>query len=157
MDQLEPAAYDDPTAWHVNRGRIPPEIWGLVRDHYIIPITTFYYTTGIRLVPSQNSVYRPLDHEHTRGRTGLSLHCFPAGTKGAADLTLEDGSPVIHILDQVIDALPFRRICLYPNHNFIHVDYGGPGVRSGQRRSLWQCTSVRGQWVRMSWLAEPLI
>jgi hypothetical protein len=157
MEKTEPAAYSDPTAWHVNRGRIPPEIWELVREHYVRPITSFYYATGIRLVPSLNSVYRPQDHEIERGRSGSSLHCFPPGTKGAADLTLEGGGPVIHVLDRVIDELPFRRICVYPEHNFLHVDYGEPGRRSGDRRSLWQSASLGGPWIRMSWLAEPVI
>lgn len=157
MERQEPTAYTDPTAWSITGSLPPPEVWPVIRDAYIIPLQTFWYSSGIALVPSAHSVYRPIQYEHSRGRSGRSLHTFPAGTLGAADITTLDGTPVIHVIDRVIEELPFRRICLYRSNNFIHVDYGDHGARSGDRRSLWECAEPRAPWQFRSWLAGPVI
>lgn len=129
----------------------------MIRDAYIIPLQTHWYLRGIALVPSAHSVYRPIPYEHSRGRSGNSLHTFPPGTRGAADLTMRDGSHVMHVIDQIVEELPFRRICLYKAHNFVHVDYGEKGRRSGERRSLWEAVGPGSVWVRRSWLPGPVI
>lgn len=152
----EPAAYSDPTHWDITRQNPPPDLWPIILHHYIRPLTTLHHAHRLTLVPSLFSVYRPPVYEISRGRSGTSLHCFPAGTLGAADLTTADGSPILHHLDVIIDHTPFRRFAVYSGHNFIHVDYGEPGRRSGDRRSLWLAQSLKSKWIRQSWLAEPL-
>ena len=154
MSTKEPAEYTDPTAWTITRELPPPDLWPVIRDAYILPLQTLWYLEGIALIPSLHSCYRPKWYERSKGRSGNSLHCFPAGTLGACDITLADGAPVIHVLDRVIEELPFRRICVYRGHNFLHVDYGEQGRRSGDRRSLWECATITGQWVRRSDLPE---
>lgn len=157
MHSAEPSAYTTPQDWCITGDLPPSELWPIIRDRYIIPLQRHWYTHGIGLVPSLNSVYRPVSYEISKGRPGTSLHCFPAGTFGAADLTMHDGSKVKHVIDSVVEHLPFRRICYYEAQNFIHVDYGENGRRSGDRRSLWLCSKPGGSWTRMSWLPEPVI
>lgn len=154
MANKEPEAYTTPTDWTITRELPPPHIWPAIRDGYILPLQTLWYLEGIALVPSLHSCYRPPSYERSKGRSGNSLHCFPAGSMGACDITLSDGRPVIEVVDRVIEELPFRRIVVYHGHNFLHVDYGEPGRRSGERRSLWACSAINGSWVRQSWLAE---
>lgn len=150
----EPAAYTDPSSWIITQEQLPQDLWPVIRDSYIIPLQTLWHTHGIGLVPSARSVYRPKEYELSRGRLGGSLHTFPPGTRGAADLTTHDGGEVIYHLDSVIEVLPFRRICYYGLKNFIHVDYGDQGRRSGDRRSLWYCSGPGAPWQFQSWLPE---
>lgn len=128
----------------------------MIRDAYIIPLQTLWYTHGVGLVPSDRSCYRSVEYELSRGRSGRSLHTFPPDTKGACDLRLHNFARIEHVIDTVIEELPFRRIVYYPNNNFLHVDYGEKGRRSGDRRSLWVCAGPLQPWIRQSWLAGPL-
>lgn len=153
----EPEAYTDPTAWSITADLPPSHLWPVIRDAYIIPLQTLWYTHGIGLVPSMRSVYRSPQYELGKGRRGTSLHCFPPGSMGAADLTLHDGRHVRHVIDVMIEELPFRRLCMYEDQNFVHVDYGEPGRRSGERRSLWTCTGPGSVWVLRSFLSGPVI
>lgn len=151
----EPPAYTDPAQWTIHGTRPPEDLWPVIRDRYVVPLQQLWVHLGVGLVPSMRSVYRSRDYELTKGRTGNSLHTFPAGTFGAADLTPHDRCPVMHHLDTLVDYSPFRRICVYRGSNFVHVDYGGPGSRSGDRRSLWFAASPYGRWQLQSYLPDP--
>jgi hypothetical protein len=154
---FEPEAYNNPALWTITGELPPPHVWPVILNNYIRPLTSLFYSEDIALVPSMGSCYRSPEYELLKGRSGRSLHCFPTGTRGACDITTFDKSPIIHIIDVVIDQLPFRRICVYPNNNFIHVDYGEGAGRSGDRRSLWKCDGPTRQWQLQSYLAEPVI
>lgn len=154
MRDPEPQAYTTPHDWTITGDQPPAHLWPVIRDAYIVPLQSNWYMSGIGWVPSMRSVYRPVEYEISKGRSGRSLHCFPAGTQGAADLTTHDGSSVMDHVDNLVEELPFRRLCVYRANNFVHVDYGDIGRRSGDRRSLWVCDGPNLPWVRMSWLAE---
>lgn len=152
----EPEAYTDPSQWSRTEDPIPPDVWAIIRDHYITPCSRLFYHHRVALVPSDRSCYRTVAYELSRGRRGSSLHTFPPGTLGACDLTTASGLEIIHHLDTIVDHGPWRRIAVYTNNNFIHVDYGDQGARSGDRRSLWACARPREPWRLMSYLPDPL-
>lgn len=147
---MEPEAYGDRSEWSVIEGGPPDALWPVIVAAYVDPLRELWRKTGIAMVPSARSCYRPADYEISRGRAGNSLHTFPPGSLGACDIRRLDGGQIEEVIDTVIEGTPFRRIALYPGQGFIHVDYGGDRLRSGSRRSLWLCRGPLQRWEYMS-------
>ena len=107
----------------------------------------------IDLVPSLNSCYRSYAYEIKRGRSGSSLHTFPAGTGGACDLVRSTGPIDQDALHMLKLHSPFRRIAYYPNNGFVHVDYGMPGMPLHVRQ-FFTCASPKSPWKYQGDLAD---
>jgi len=75
----------------------------------------------IPIIISRQSGYRPKWYELQRGRSGNSQHCYGMGSKGAVDITC----PTIYFDDlwEIAKESNYTRVCLYPNHQFIHCDF----------------------------------
>jgi len=149
--------YEDPRSWTVDGSIPPPHVWAVIVRRYMIPLEIFRKEFGIFLMPSAGSVYRSMDHEHSKGRSGGSLHTFPPGSFGAADLTTYDGRPVVAHLEEIIFSLPFTRICVYLDQNFVHVDYANRGSLRTERRQLFRCSGGRSPWILQTLLPGPVI
>lgn len=111
---------------------VPPYVFESVLRHHLIPLNFARSELGCAIHISRSSGFRSVHHEQSRGRNGLSLHCFGTGKEnptirdrmGASDITLgsldREKWPDLIVL---LSRLPYKRICLYPNNNFVHVDY----------------------------------
>lgn len=154
MMQPEPKQYAQPEAWAINGQSPPPDVWHRILQWHIRPVVSIYYAHGIPLVPSRGSCYRPKEWEEAKGRSGWSLHTFPGRSRGACDLVRADGLEIITALDLLVEEGPWRRICLYPSDQFIHVDYGDQAGAPCARRQLFECAGGREPWQFRSWLAE---
>ena len=154
MTRGVPRIFGNPRKWTVN-GTVPdPEIWRRIELYHIAPLLELWRETGIVLMPSRGSCYRPISWELMRKRSGNSLHCFPGSSKGAIDLVREDGFDIVTILDHLALFSPWRRICYYQNHSFVHADYGDRSGVEVIRRQLFVCDDDRSSWVFKSWLPE---
>ena len=93
---------------------------------------------GRKIEISRRSALRPKSYELSKGRSGNSEHSkFYIYNRGAADLVNITG-----LYDVLVLYSSFKRICLYPNNNFIHVDY-----KPAEHR-LFNCESPHGLWKR---------
>jgi len=108
---------------------------------------------NVNLIPSQRSCYRSYGYEIKRGRSGSSLHTFPAGTGGACDFVLKTGPIDDNALHVLKLHSPFRRIAYYPNNGFVHVDYGMPGLPLHVRQ-FFTCASPKSPWKYQGDLAD---
>jgi hypothetical protein len=132
--------------WTTSQSAIPVHIARTIYYAYINVIRELEKNFSVKFVPSQNSCYRPYAYEISRGRSGGSLHTFPAGTLGACDLITSKGRITASDLDLLKIYSPFKRICYYPNNGFVHVDYGLPGMPV-HRREYYTCISPTAKWV----------
>ena len=154
MTSKEPEVYSNPRGWQIDQGWPPPIVWEVILQYHIRPLVTHYHSTGIALVPSRGSCYRPVAWEQIKGRSGMSLHTFRVGTRGAIDLVRSDGVDVATELDWLIEESPYRRICFYPLERFIHADYGDHDGQLCDRRQLYEAPNRQGDWKFRSWLPE---
>jgi hypothetical protein len=152
----EPTPYTDPKAWVITGELPPPDVWPRIERYHVRPLTTLWHAHGIALVPSGGSCYRPVEWEKAKGRSGGSLHTFPPGSRGACDLVLADGADIIGVMDHIIDSLPYRRLCYYPGHNFVHADYGDQDGQAAATRSMWIADGPGARWRRLYRLPENL-
>ena len=74
---------------------------------------------------SKNSGYRPYKYELDHKRSGESEHVFFGG--GAVDLTTSKSN--LGKLLELLMKSEYKRVCYYPNKNFIHCDLKGSGKR----------------------------
>jgi len=123
---------------------MPPAIWSRVQRFYVEPLRAFGLLSGVWLVPSGRSCYRPVEYERTRGRSGRSQHTFPPGSRGACDLVRADGGSMAEVLPAIRASLPFPSVAWYPANGFVHVDYLRRKNRPG--RSLYLCASPVSVW-----------
>ena len=145
-----PAHFSDPHLWTIDSMYPSRSVWDRIFSHYVTPLIEYYQASGIALIPNRGSCYRSPAHELTRGRSGNSLHCFPALSSGACDLVRLDGLPIATVLDDLCLDLPFRRIAFYPNNHFVHVDYGDRGGVQLLHKQLFTCSSITAEWVHQS-------
>jgi len=103
--------------------------------------------SGIDIIVSQNSSWRPYAYELSRGRNGESEHTFGQrkniilGDKGATDITCKNfAQNKDALLQSLIDNTDYIRFAVY--NNFIHADYRD--LHNGKRRLF---KVVRGSWV----------
>lgn len=156
MARIEPWQYNDPHAWAIDQKRPPQAVWDRILKYHVTPVVNLFHATGVALVPSMGSCYRPVEYERAQGRSGSSLHTFPAHSKGACDLVLSGQLDVIRHMDLVIESLPYRRLCYYPGHGFVHGDYGDQDGTPAARRSMWIADGPGSTWRRLYWLPENL-
>jgi hypothetical protein len=150
----EPKEYSDPFAWTIT-GDLPPRyVWDRIEAHHIRPLIRIYLSEGVALVPSMRSCYRSVAYELKKGRSGKSLHTFPAASRGACDLIRLDGVDVSSAIDLLVELGPWRRICYYRLQGFVHVDYGDQDGGLCGRRQLWECDGGSAPWRFASWLPE---
>jgi hypothetical protein len=150
----EPPQYQTPEAWIIS-GPLPERsVWDRIEAHHVRPLCTLFHVTGVPLVPSGRSCYRPRSYELQRGRSGSSLHTFPGSSRGACDLVRADGVGVSSALDLLIVRGPWRRICHYPRNGFVHVDYGDANGVICERRQLFTCAGGSAPWRFVRWLPE---
>lgn len=150
----EPEIWSRPEGWSVTGEKPEPWIWGTIRAYYVRPLRDLMKRTGVILVPSVGSVWRSEVYEHSKGRSGQSLHTFPVGSAGAADLRALDYRGILHVVDLLVEHCPFRRIAVYPRQNFVHVDYGRDVSAWDGSRQLFQCEGPERPWILMSNLPE---
>jgi hypothetical protein len=104
---------------------IPEAVADKILEYHIVPLQAVREAHGKPIYVSQNSGYRSLEWEKSKGRSGESEHCFGEqenGTfnedKGAVDLRSED---LDRLESDLIEHSPYTRICRYKS--FIHCDY----------------------------------
>lgn len=141
-------------SWSVVPEPIPALIAPLVIRHHMQPVIRLSEDHGVQLECSRGSCYRPVKWEKAHRRSGGSLHTFPPGSRGACDLVTTDGPSIIHYIDLLVEYGPWRRICYYPGHAFVHVDYGDHGGELAERRQLFSATGPGQAWRLQSYLAE---
>lgn len=115
---------------------VPITVADKIFKNFIIPLSIIREKMGIPIYCSNRSGYRPKWWEWLNGRKGTSEHTFEG--KGATDLTCENMKLLLHYLK---NNSPFTRICYYPHHNFVHVDY-----KEENRRRYWEADE-NGKWI----------
>lgn len=119
---------------------IPVDIADKILKYHIEPILKFRELKGFPIWASQKSGYRPYAYELKNKRSGNSQHCFKG--KGAVDWTCsKENIPVL--LQWLKTFSPYKRVCYYPNNNFIHCDY--LDTKSGNRE-YYECESQTSKW-----------
>lgn len=161
-----PPEYSTRSAWHTAPEDPPPDVWAKIALFHRAPLASLALAFELPLVPSARSVYRSPAWEYSKGRSGLSLHTFPEGSKGAMDITRSDGGNIAEIIPTLLFHGPWRRICYYPGLNpgndsgpwpgrFVHLDYGdGPGSTLA-RRAFYTAPSPQSPWQFLYFLPEP--
>lgn len=134
-------------AWCIEDHAPPAAIAAALHLFHFAPVIALHYRHGVTLVPSLRSGYRSPAYELAHGRDGRSLHTFPPGTWGAVDLTAPGAPSILHHLDAIAAHGPWSRICVYPAHNFVHVDYGRARAFGSGPRQLFECSSPSAPWV----------
>ena len=100
--------------------KLPLEVADKILKHHIEPLSLLRATViDFPIFVSMNSGYRPYNYEKKKGRSGNSPHTFKG--LGACDLTCE-GS-VKDLYNLLVKYSKYKRICYYPNSNFVHCDY----------------------------------
>lgn len=122
---------------------VPVDVAQKILDNFIIPLSPVREALGIPIYISKRSGYRPDWWEWMHGRSGTSEHTFKG--MGAADLTCD--AMDLLILDLKI-MTGFTRICYYPHHRFVHVDYKPVGQG---KRAYYEANS-KGKWIFKEWL-----
>jgi len=112
---------------------ISQDVADKILHFHILPLQEIRDKIGRAVKVSKRSGYRPVDYEKAHGRSGNSQHCFR--THGAVDLVYD-----AELLKELKENSPYKRICFYPNNNFIHVDWKGTG------RKYYECPSPTGKW-----------
>jgi hypothetical protein len=158
---MAPSEYErtlrNPLIWTKEEGGPPPAIWTVIEDAYIRPLLVISRSFGVQLVPSDQSGYRSPRYEISRGRSGRSVHTFPPGSLGAADLRYKDSTPIVWAVESLIDAGPWQRIAVYVNHQFVHVDYGHPSQPTPRSRTLYTCSGPLHPWKFAGTIPGPVI
>lgn len=96
---------------------IPQDIADKLLKYHIVPMNKVREKLGKPVWPSQDSGWRPLEWELSRGRSGKSQHTFQG--KGAIDWTAEDLGELFELILRYTD---YKRIAVYPDAHFIHCD-----------------------------------
>lgn len=156
MRYPEPPQYSDPHAWTITGALAPPDVWERILKFHCTPLHTLWISKLVQVVPSGGSCFRSVEWEKSKGRSGSSLHTFPAGSRGACDLVLADGADIIGVMDHLIEDLPYRRLCYYPGHNFVHADYGDQDGKAAPRRTMWIADGPHARWRKLYYLPENL-
>ena len=97
---------------------IPLEIADKILIHIGV-LTPIRDILGQPIYVSKDSGYRTLKHEIGRGRSGDSEHVFRGG--GAVDLTCDP--EYMGELVRLLKMSAYRRVCYYPENNFVHCDF----------------------------------
>lgn len=128
---------------------VPAYVFESVIKFYLIPLNFIRKELGIPIYVSRSSCFRSVYHEEKRGRNGLSAHTFgtyseaphPPERKGACDITLlpkhQDRFAELGIW---LAKMPYKRICIYPNNNFYHVDF------KAENKYFYQCETPTSNW-----------
>lgn len=115
---------------------IPQDVADKIFKYHIIPMNYVRHKFGRPVIVSKRSGYRPREYELSKGRNGNSLHTFSG--EGAADYTHSGDWAVF--LKLMMKHTDYKRICYYPNNNFIHADY------AGNRRLFYTAQSPASSW-----------
>jgi uncharacterized protein YcbK (DUF882 family) len=107
-----------------------------INKYHIDVITPISEELGFSVWASEKSGYRSPKYEKLKGRSGYSQHCFNG--KGAVDWTC-DKQNLVKLLMALVKS-DYMRVCLYPDHGFIHCDY------KGNQKLLFKF--VKGKWIR---------
>jgi len=106
---------------------IPEMVADKILRFHIEPLNMVSMNLPFEIIISQNSGYRSVKWEKSKGRLGNSQHCFKGN--GAVDLTCKDfDNDFNSLLDALIHYTDYTRFAIYDN--FIHCDYAfTPGNR----------------------------
>lgn len=125
-------------------GEVPPkDIFDAIIRFHINEINPVREALGKPVSVSRRSGYRPRWYEESKKRSGTSQHSYEDiyedGKRGATDYTASD----IHALvDLIFKKTSYRRVCFYPNDEFVHCDHKG----TGSRREYYECESPTSKW-----------
>lgn len=99
---------------------IPEDICDKIVTFHILPLQSVRNHVQFELKVSDNSGYRSVAWEISKGRSGNSQHTFK--DKGAVDLTCDDfDNNKNKLLNALIEFSNYTRIAMY--NSFIHCDY----------------------------------
>lgn len=147
---MDPVEYARTERWCITGQPPPPWIADRIHAHYVRPLLRLHDEGGPLFDVSNHSCYRPKAYELSKRRSGTSYHTFPRVTLGACDLLVPHGLDCFQAGELLVKRMAFRRVCVYPNNGFIHVDYGQhqvPGERGKAQRYI--CKSPTSPWVRV--------
>lgn len=108
---------------------IPTRIADLIMQNHIIPQSRVRELLGAAIICSEHSCYRPKQWEFAKkrmpkefggSRNKWSEHTFYEESKGAFDGTAAD---MVRYGELLIEHTDYKRLCYYPDQNFIHCDY----------------------------------
>lgn len=111
---------------------VPQDIADKILLHHILPMNPVREALGEPIYVSENSGWRHLQWELSRGRSGKSQHVFLPESKGAVDWTIggiekhENNGNFEGLFELIYDLTPYTRIAVYPDTRFIHCDYKSP-------------------------------
>jgi hypothetical protein len=110
--------------FNITGGPIPQDVADKILMHHLIPLARVCQVSGLKLVISKRSGYRPKWYEIKKKRSGDSQHTFEGF--GAVDITCENFQEhkwdlIAHLNTET----QYKRIALYDSKNFIHLDYKG--------------------------------
>lgn len=123
---------------------VPSDVADKIYKNFILVLSPIRKKLGAPIWISKRSGYRPKWWEWLHGRSGNSEHTFKG--MGAADLT---SNKLLELLEILKKDSPFTRICYYPHHGFIHVDYK-PNSYEGARR--YYEADENGKWEFKEWI-----
>ena len=117
---------------------IPVEVADKILNHILV-IQPIRISLGKPIWASKHSGYRPIEWELAHGRNGTSQHTFVY--EGAVDWTCDKN--YINDLHYLLKTdSTYKRICLYPNNNFIHCDF----AYDGDGKQLFTAKSPTSHW-----------
>jgi hypothetical protein len=120
-------------------GEMPPADVAAKIQRHIDIMNPIRAAMGFPVSVSKNSGYRPRWYERSKNRSGNGEHNFE--TEGAADYTTATKARTLLLVD-ALKKSPYKRICYYPNNNFVHCDF------KGSERVYFEADSPTSPWVR---------
>lgn len=131
---------------------VPVDVMDKIYEYHAVPVSRVREEMKAPVFVSQNSGYRPEQHEISKGRSLTSEHMFKPidrpGSEGygAADYTADsdDMGSFLRLMAELTD---YTRLCLYPNVStpFFHCDYRYFGSETTffiSRRNSWHASSL---------------
>lgn len=121
--------------FNISGKSIPEQVADKILKWHISPMIPVRQKLGFSIWASQESGYRSIAWEKSKGRSGNSQHTFKG--KGAVDWTCKNFQiNKEKFLETIIEYTDYTRIAVY--NNFIHCDY--KQTNSG-RRELYESGS----------------
>lgn len=103
----------------MRNGSVPTHVANKIIHHHLPILNPTRAQLGSALIISQNSGYRSVEWEKSKGRDGSSQHTFKG--KGAVDLTCKQSA--LHHLGDLLAESDYARVAWYPDSKFYHCDF----------------------------------
>jgi hypothetical protein len=120
-------------------GDMPPVDVAKKIQKHIDLMNPIRHKLGFPVSVSKNSGYRPRWYEVSKKRSGNGEHNFEG--EGAADYTTATKERTLLLLEELKKS-DYKRVCYYPNNNFIHCDF------KGSEKVYFEASSPTAPWVR---------